>query len=161
MPILYDYSKKEVIRDKEKVKNLFGEAQDNVLISETNYSPTKDELLDMRISFTEAIGKTIDEIIEDQRIRIESLKILDIQRTEESYNAKIENKKDVISDIEWNIKYSSDEKKRKDNEKILPAQRAQLLQLEEEKEQEINRIKSTDIKSIDFTLLSLSQITII
>ena len=160
-PVLYDYSKGKVIGDKEKVKKIFGEAQDNVLISETNYSPTKDELLDMRIGFTEAIGKTIDEIIEDQRIRIESLKILDIQRIEESYNAKIENKKDVISNIEWNIKYSSDEKKRKDNEKILPAQRAQLSQLEEEKEHDISRIKSTGIKSIDSTLLSLSQISII
>lgn len=161
MPVLYDYLKGKVIEDKEKVKNIFGEAQDNVLISETNYSPTKDELLDMRISFTEAIDKTIDGIKEDQKIRIESLKILDIQRTEESYNAKIKNKKDIISNIEWKIEYSSDEKTRRDNEKILPAQRAQLLQLEEEREQEINRIKDSGIRNVTYKLLSLSQISLI
>lgn len=161
MPILYDYLKGEVVRDKEKVKNLFGEAQDNVLISERNYSPTEDELLEMRTSFTDAISEIINEIREDQKIRIESLKKLDIQRTEESYNAKIKNKKNVISNIEWKIVYSSDEKTQRDNEKILPAQRAQLSQLEEEKEHDISRIKSTGIKSIDYTLLSLSQISII
>ena len=147
MPILYDYSKEEVIRDKEKVKNLFGEAQDNVLISETNYSPTEEELLEMRTSFADAISETIHEIREDQKIRIDSLKELDIQRTEESYNARINRQKKVISNIE--------------NKQILPAQRAILSQLEEEKEQEMNRIKSIDIRSIDSTLLSLSQITII
>ncbi len=161
MPILYDYSKEEVIRDKEKVKNLFGEAQDNVLISEINYFPTEEELLDVRTSFTETIGEITDEIRKDQKMRIDSLKNLDIQRTEESYNAKIDNKKNIIRNIEWNIEYGNDEKIRKDNEKILPAQRAQLSQLEEEKELEINRIKNTDIQSIDSTLLSLSQITII
>lgn len=147
MPILYDYSKEEVIRDKEKVKNLFGEAQDNVLISETNYSPTEEELLEMRTSFADTISETIHEIREDQKIRIDSLKELDIQRTEESYNARINRQKKVISNIE--------------NKQILPAQRAILSQLEEEKEQEMNRIKSIDIRSIDSTLLSLSQITII
>lgn len=161
MPILYDYLREEVIRDKEKVKNLFGEAQDNALISETNYSPTEDKLLEMRTSFAEAIGEIVNEIREDQKIRIESLKKLDIQRTEESYNAKIGNKKDIISNIEWKIEHSCDENARKDYEKILPAQRAQLSQLKEEKEQEINRIKSTDIKSVISKLLSLSQITII
>lgn len=161
MPILYDYLKGEVVKDKEKVKNLFGEAQDNVLIFEGNYSPTEDELLEMRMSFADAISEIVNEVREDQKIRIESLKKLDIQRTEESYNAKIANKKDVISNIERKIKYCSDENTRKDNEKILPAQRAQLSQLEEEREHDINRIKSTGIKSIDYELLSLSQITII
>ena len=161
MPILYDYSKKEVVKDEENVKNIFGEAQDNVLISETNYSLTEEELLEMRTNFAEAISEAINEIREDQKIRIESLRKLDIQRTEESYNARIDNKKNIIENIREKIKYSSDEKTRKDNEKILPAQCAQLSQLEEERMRDIDRIKNTDIKSIDSILLSLSQITII
>ena len=161
MPILYDYSEKKVIQNKENVKNIFGETQDNILNSETNYSPNKEELLDMRTSFAEAISEVIEEIREEQEIRIESLKILDIQRTEESYNARIKHQKEIIRNTEWRMAYCDNEKERKNNEQILPVQRAKLSQLEEEKEHEIDNIKGSGIKSIDSTLLSLSQITII
>lgn len=160
MPILYDYSKEKVVEDIEKVKNIFGEIQDNVSISETNYFPSKEELLSMRMSFTESINDIIEKIRDDQKMRIDSLKMLDIQRTEESYNAKIKRQKEIISNTEWNTN-SYNKTIQKNNKQILRVQRARLDELEENKEREINRIKGSDIRNISYKLLSLSQITII
>ena len=162
MPILYDYSKCEIVKNKEIVKNLFGEAQDNASISEETYCPTKDDILDMKTNFAEVSDEIAKEIEEEQKKRIESLKLLDIQRVSESFDAQIARQKEIVQETKNKIENNFwDEETRKNSEKILPVQQNRLWQIEEEKKREIDRINNNRIESVTANLLSLSQITII
>ena len=93
-------------------------------------------------------------------MRLETHKKMQIQRKTEFYDNRINRQKTIIENSENRLKYSFDEKERKNIESILPAQRKVLQNFEEEKDNALREINAGEILYKSPQLLSLNHVTV-
>ncbi len=157
-PVLYDITSQEVVEDQEIAKTVWGDAQENARMVPVAM-PLPIDLVDgMKIDLSEAIETFDQKIFENQRRRIQSIKLLDLQRSQEFYKNQIARQRAIIEDNEWTVEHNAYSEEAKRAKQILPAQRGRLANLEEEMANELKRISSIDMTRATPVLKSLSYI---
>lgn len=159
-PVVYDLENQNIITDSELAKNIWGEAQENAqTLSKTDDLPS-DLVNGMKIDLSAAIEKFDQEIFDDQQRRMESVKLLDIQRAKEYYKNQIARQKDIIDNTEYLAESPVESEDAKKARQILPAQRGRLANMEEEMKNELNRLSEMSMNRFTPVLKSLSYIYI-
>lgn len=159
-PIIFDVENREIINDQNLSQRFLGEAQLHAT-AKTNESKISEALIaELQYIFAEEIEDIESENLKEQRMRLETHKIMQIQRKTEFFDNRINRQKNIIENSENKLKYNYDEKERKNIESILPAQRKVLLNLLDEKENSLQEIKAGEILYKSPKLLSLNHITV-
>ncbi|AVR44784.1 hypothetical protein C7S20_05610 [Christiangramia fulva] len=158
IPLVYSVEEGKVIENT-LAEELLGKAQ---LFATPVMNP--DELLPDLISELEYhFALELEEVehknLEEQRMRIESHKKMQIQRKEEYYNNRIKTQENIVKSSENKLSVL-DEGEKKNITNILPAQKKILMNLLEDKERILDELASTEISLLSPKLLSLSQIII-
>lgn len=160
VPILYDVDNGEIIDDKNLTERFLGESQLNATAKSNEYKISEDLMSDMEYIFAEEIEVFESENLKEQRMRLETHKKMQIQRKTEFYDNRINRQKTIIENSENRLRYSFDEKERKNIESILPAQRKVLQNFEEEKDNALREINAGEILYKSPQLLSLNHVTV-
>lgn len=159
-PLLFDIKNKQIIKDQKLSEKFLGEAQLNASPKTTNSSIEEELINELEYLFAEEIDFIEAKNINDEQMRLESHKKMQIQRKSEFFNNKIKTQEKIIKQLEERILYLYSEKERKNIESILPAQRKVLQNLIEEMENTINEINAGEIKPKSSQLVSLNYITV-
>jgi hypothetical protein len=160
VPILYDVHNGKIINDKNLSERFFGESQLHATAKSNAYMIPEDLISDMEYIFAEEIEVFESENLKEHRMRLETHKKMQIQRKTEFFDNRINRQKTIIENSENRLKYTYDEKERKNIDSILPAQRKVLLNFEEEKENALQEINAGEILYKSPQLLSLNHVTI-
>jgi superfamily II DNA or RNA helicase len=158
IPVIYDVNHNTCIKDRDFSDYFMGVVQIN---ADNNNEIIKDlSFDDLRVDLQEEIEIIQNEYKNDQMIRLNSSKELHRQRTTEYYDNKIRAQEKIIAMNESLIEYRYDENKSKNAERILPAQRSNLMQIESDKELALKQIEEETIIGKSPELLSLNIVTI-
>ncbi len=157
-PVLYDISSQKIIENPDITKNVWGDAQDSAALWISTTLPPTDLIDDMKVEFSDAIDKFDTKIFNEQKDRIESVKILDLQRTEEYYRSQILRQREIICENEYKAESPIDSEEAQKARQILPAQRGRLNNMEEDLKNEIRRIEAMDLRRSAPIMKSLSYI---
>lgn len=160
IPIVFDVSSNNIIKDRDVSERFLGESQLYATIINNPYMSDEGLIDFVRIEIAFEIDLIYNEYVEDQKMRLETSKSLQIQRTEEYYNNRISNIKNNIAEIVSRAQSAPTEEERLRNQRILPAQRGLLKGFMDEKDEAILRIKDSDIRTREPRLLSLSQVKV-
>jgi superfamily II DNA or RNA helicase len=160
VPILFDVENDKVISDQKVTQRFLGEAQLNATAKSGKSNIKEDLITELEYIFAEELESIESQNLKEQRMRMETHKKMQIQRKAEFYDNRIQRQENVIRNSEEKLNYLSDEKERKNIESILPAQRKVLMNLREEKDNVIRKIKAGEIQYKSPRLISLSHVTI-
>jgi SNF2 family DNA or RNA helicase len=160
IPIVYNIQTKSIISDKDVSERVLGESHLFATVNQIPFKPSIQLVDTVRVEMAIEIEELYNEYLQDQRMRLETSKGMQIQRTEEFYNNRINNLEISIADLEFKALYSLFDEERVRVQRVLPAQRGLLKSLKAEKEEAVQKISDSEIQSKAPKLLSLSQIKI-
>ena len=160
VPLVFDIQSDSIIDDKDIAERFLGESQLFATVNQIPYQPKKELIDNLRVDMAEKIDSIYFEYLEDQKMRLETSKALQIQRTEEFYNNKIKVLEQTVKDLEYRAQYAFSEEERTRIQRILPAQRGLLKNMTIEKDESIQKIDESVIHAKAPKLLSLSQIKV-
>ncbi|WMI70082.1 DEAD/DEAH box helicase [Mangrovimonas sp. YM274] len=160
VPILFNIQENEVIKDKNLSEQVLGEAQLHATAQVSNNQIPKHLITDLEYILAEEIDLIDTAARDEQKMRMETHKIMQTQRKTEFYDNRINRQKNIIKNSENKLAFILDEQERKNIESILPAQRKNLQNLEVEKEQALEEINASELLYKTPKLLSLNHITI-
>lgn len=159
-PLLFDTKNQEVITDKGLCDEIFANVQVSASSTSSSLQLSPDEIQDLSYCLTEEISITESQILEDHKMRLETSKMMQIQRVVEYYDNRIRNQELILESSLQKLNYLSEVQERRNIERILPAQRKQLENLIDEKFEAIKQLESGQITSKSPELISLSLISI-
>lgn len=160
VPVVFDMQTNSIIENSDICERILGESQLNATIFNNAILNIVDIVDDIRTEFAVRINDLFTNYIEDQKMRLENGKKLQIQQTEEFYNNRISIQEKEIADIENKANYSWDEEERNNSKRILPARKGKLSNLKAEKDETIYKMKDSSIQPKEPKLISLSHIKI-
>lgn len=160
VPVVFDLQTNSIIENSDICERILGESQLNATIINNAILDIVDIVDDIRTEFAVRINDLFNNYIEDQKMRLENGKKLQIQQTEEFYNNRISNQKRMIADIENKAEYSWNEEEQNNSKRILPAQKGILSNLIAEKDEAIYKMMDSSIQPKEPKLISLSHIKI-
>ena len=160
-PILFDLRENRVVENWDLARQTMGEIQDSAQRSDVEVKLSSTVLRNIRCELTEAIDQLSDNYYEEEKQRVESRKLLDIQQAEIFYNSKIKKLERRIDCIKWGANFILDKEEKNKSLKILPALNGQLANLKDDKEKAIREIRSIEILPASPTLISISHVTVI
>ncbi|NCB84838.1 MAG: hypothetical protein EOM44_10165 [Bacteroidia bacterium] len=160
VPVVFDMQTNSIIENSDICERILGESQLNATIFNNAILNIVDIVDDIRTEFAVRINDLFTNYIEDQKMRLENGKKLQIQQTEEFYNNRISIQVKEIADIENKANYSWDEEERNNSKRILPARKGKLSNLIAEKDETIYKMKDSSIQPKEPKLISLSHIKI-
>ena len=159
-PIIFDINSDTIIDDKDVAEQFLGKSQLFATVNEIPYKPHKELINNLRGDLLDKIDSIYREYLEDQKMRLETSKALQIQQTEEFYNNSINVQKKIVDDSEFRAQNAYSEEERMRIQRILPAQKGRLKNMLDEKDYAIQKIKDGEIQAKEPKLLSLSQIKV-
>lgn len=160
VPLVFDVQTNSIIESKDISERFLGVSQLYATVNQIPYTPEKELINSIRGDFAEKIDSVYTAYIQDQEMRIETSKALQIQRTEEFYNNRIKDLEQLVLDLEYRANVSNSEEERINLQRILPARKGSLKNLIAEKEDSIEKIKESILQTKVPKLLSLSQIKV-
>lgn len=160
-PILFDLDNNIIVENLDLIKQIMGEIQDKAQRSDAKIQLNSEELKYIRCELTDYINRLYDNYYEDEKRRVESRKLLDIQQSDIFYNSKIEKLEQRIRNTEWSAHFAYDKAEKVKIRRILPALNGQLTKLKEDKEIAIRKIKNIELLPASPMLISISYVTVI
>lgn len=161
IPVVFDLQTNSIIDNSNICERILGESQLNAIIINSSIANVEDIVDDLRTEFAVRINYLFTNYIEDQKMRLDNGKKLQIQQTEEFYNNRISILEKNIKDIENRTEYSWNEEERNKSRRILPAQKGLLRNLIIEKDEAIQKLLDSSIQPKEPKLISLSHIKIL
>lgn len=160
IPAVFNISSNEIITNTDICEKLLGESQENATKPPYN-NEFKSDLIDLvRSELAARINDLSVEYFQDQKMRFDTNKDMQLNQTERYYENRITKQEQLVYEIEDRAKNSFDEKTKKDNLRILPLHQARLRNLIEEKEMAKKKITNSTILVKEPVLLSLNHISI-
>lgn len=159
-PVVYDLQDKEIIENSDIAKDIWGEAQENATLLSSSNSIEARVVDNMKIDLSVAIEEFDQTLFEDQKRRMDSSRLLDIQRAKEYFKSQIARQSEIIENTEYLAESPIDSEEARRARQILPAQRGRLANMEEEMKNELKRLSEMDINRFTPILKSLSYIYI-
>ncbi len=160
VPIVFDIQTKSIIENKDLSERFLGESQLYATFNQMPLSPDKVIIDILREDIAYRIDVIYQDYLEDQKMRLETSKAIQIQRTEEFYNNRINEEKQNISNIEFSANYAITEEEKARFLRILPARRGTLKGIIAMKDDAIQKINESKISTKEPKLISLSQIKV-
>ena len=163
MPIVYNILTQEIENNQEVINRLYRRSQVEGFERNINNQDVELDIIDeMRYDFAEFIRITKKQRLEDTLRQIESDRMRNEQQTKEYYQSRIENHKRNIVDWEFDIEYFiTDEKEKRGKQGAITLAKANMAQLEKERDARLQIINEDPQLGIDEKLVSLNLITII
>lgn len=160
IPVVYNLQTKTIIENEDICERILGESQLNATLNTSNYSKVSEEIDEIRNELTFRIDQVFRHFLEDQKMRLDTGKMLQIKQTEEFYKNRIANQEKTIKETEYKSEYSWNEDEKIKSKRILPAQKGLLRNLMNEKEEAIVKLNNSSIKAKEPKLISLSHLKI-
>ena len=163
MLIVYYILTQEIENNQEVINRLYRRSQVEGFERNINNQDVELDIIDeMRYDFAEFIRITKKQRLEDTLRQIESDRMRNEQQTKEYYQSRIENHKRNIVDWEFDIEYFiTDEKEKRGKQGAITLAKANMAQLEKERDARLQIINEDPQLGIDEKLVSLNLITII
>ena len=163
MPIVYNILKQEIEINQDVIDRLYRRSQVEGCERNINNRDAELDIIDeMRYDFAEYIRIAKKQRLEDTLRQLESDRMRNEQQTKEYYQSRIENHKRNIEDWEFDIEYYiTDEKEKRGKQGAINLAKANMAQLEKERDSRLQIINEDPHLGIDEKLVSLSLITII
>lgn len=157
-PLLFDIQNQKVISNSDLCNEIYAKVQIGAKASTSIIQLSEEEIQELSYSLTEEISLIESEILEDHKMRLETSKKMQIQRSEEYYESLINKEIQVL------IKNEFDLKNAKDNQASIKGNitkaKNNIENLKQIKQENIENILHAKITSLSPELLSLSLITI-
>ena len=150
VPVLYDCSKNEFVKDEALTDLLFAKVQSGAAMFRGSTSSMDGDQL--QLEFTEKITEIQNKFKQDYTIRAESSKMVLRKRTQAMHQRRIDNQKKLVLEAE----YSLDANIRK----MIHARRGKLKSLEDEMERDLAAIDSNRVSIRPSKLISLTYLNI-
>ncbi|MFZ5431891.1 MAG: DEAD/DEAH box helicase [Bacteroidota bacterium] len=160
IPIVFDIVNDSIIHDNDIAERFLGESQLFATVNQEPIIPDKELIDAVRIDMALRVDEIYNDYISDQKMRLDTSKAMQIQRTEEFYNNRIKILEQTLSDLEYKANYAFSEDERARIQRVLPAQRGLLKSLLAEKEEAILKINESELRTKEPKLISLSQIKV-
>lgn len=160
IPVVYNLQTNSIIESSDICERILGECQLHATVTTTTTLVSPETVEDLRIEFIERVNDLFVNYVEDQKMRLDNGKQLQMQQTEEFYSNKIAVLENNIADIEYRAEHSWSEDERNRSKQILPAQRGLLRNLISEKEEAVQKLMDSSIHPKEPKLISLSYIKI-
>jgi superfamily II DNA or RNA helicase len=158
IPLLFDTEHLKVLSNKDLCNEVYAKVQVGAKATSSAIQLSQEEIQELSYSLTEEISLIESEILEDHKMRLETAKKMQIQRSEEYYESLI-NKE--IQDL---MKNEFDLKNAKDNQASIKGNitkaKNNIENYKQIKQEKIENILHAKITSLSPELLSLSLITI-
>lgn len=161
VPILYDIQNEIVTSNPSISHGLFGAAQLWAQPKTTQTYIDDNTIRDLEYILAEEIENFEAVNRNEQRMRLETHKKLQVQRRLEFYQNRIQQQERIVQSSEAKVATTMDPSERKNILSILPAQRKILSNLVEQRDKVLEEINTTDILFKTPILLSLNQISIV
>ncbi len=160
IPVVFDLQSQSIIYDDALAERFMGESQLFATAVQNPVQLDQNSIDIVRVEMASQIDALYSSIIEDRKMRLETSKILQVQRTEEFYDNRISNLTQTLSELENKAQYSISEDERTKVQRVLPAQRGLLRSLLAEKDEALLKINNSIILAKEPKLISLSQIKV-
>lgn len=163
LPVVFNLQTGMIEEDPSLVDCLFRRSQIEGKERNLSNDETNAEFIDeMRYDFADFISKTKSKKIEELKRQIESDRLRNRQQTIEYYSSRIKNHETNIRTWEGFLEYSfSDEKELRRWQGAIRLAKANIIQLEKERDERLRQINEDSQLMIHEKLISLNHITII
>lgn len=156
IPILYDVQKQCVVENQESVEHIYGQTQQHSYNKDLSIS--LEDIDDASSFLTDRYEEIVMEKKDYYSSKLESSKLLEINRISDDFNNKIKTQEGTIASIEQKRVTDPEEYKRIKN--VLPAMRGTLKQLFTERDHAIESISKGTIVVRKHSIQTLSALTI-
>lgn len=160
IPVVYNLQTKNIIESEDVCDRILGESQLNATLNTADYSEVFEEIDEIRTELTFRINELFSDYLDDQKMRLDTGKRLQIQQTEEFYKNRITNLEKTIRETEYKAQHSWDEDEKTKSNRILPAQKGLLRNMITERDETLEKLNNSSIQAKEPKLISLSHIKI-
>lgn len=162
LPVVYSIKDDCMVDDQYLIDNIYknsqiGGAEKNA----SNAALNADLIENMRSDFTDFISKEIKRRKDESIKQEQSDRIRNIQQTKEYYQARIDNLENQVSDYEYRIQWTFDEKEKKRLENILRLRKGNVRQIERERDERIAELSQETKMTISEQIISLNLVTVV
>lgn len=159
-PVLFDIKNNCVIEDSDLCEKFMGSAQTDGRYApmDESFHATEDFVNDLRYDFTMYVKAHVNIVRSDLADRIENSKRMRSQQTIQYYESRIERYKRNIEMQEYILQSSSS---KGTNEGTLRMMRANLKELEQEKQETIDKINENPNLKVTSEIMSLNLVNVI
>lgn len=160
MPMLYSCEKKLLIENQELAWQVFNQSQTQSHATNDNYEFDDKEISEMSIQFLEKIELLRDDYLTEQRVKLDTFRQTQYDRTANYYDNRIEKAEENLRELENEIKYAYDEKEKKKLNKVKPLRISAIEKEKQTKKTKLSEIENVHIVSKVQSLQSLCLILI-
>lgn len=162
LPVLYSINDDCIVEDQQVIDRIFKKSQ----VSGCEKNAINDALEsgiieNMRSDFAEFVSFARKKRIAESRMQEKSDRLRNVQQTKEYYQARIDGLESQVSDYEYRLEWSFDDKEKKRLENILRLRRGNIRQLEKERDERIAELNQEVSMTISENILSLNLVTVI
>lgn len=163
MPVVFNLQEQTIEEDTGIIDKLFRRSQvEGMERNATNNDLQLDLIEDMRYDFADFISKEKNRRLQEVNRQIASDRLRNEQQTKEYYASRIQNHESNIRTWEGYLEFlQSDEKEMRRWQGAIRLARANITQLEKERNERLDLINENNQLTIDDKLISLNLITII
>jgi len=159
-PVLYDLKSQNMISQKELCNEVYAYVQVKASATSSTVQLSNEEIQELSYCLTEEINVIESEILADHKMRLETSKKMQIQRTSEYFDNRIKNQELILENSLKKLDFLEESQERKNIDRILPLQKKQIDNLINERSDAIEKLELCRITSKSPELLSLSLIFI-
>lgn len=165
-PILYDLEERNIIEDQDLAEKFMGKAQVNGRYEslEDNYVIDSEIIDDIRYDFKEYVDEYKTGYQQDIQIRIDNSKQLRAEQTTQFYDSRISNLKSNIKNQEWLREQAiikGDSSAQKSAEGALRLMNSNLSNLQQERDNELERIKKDVQLKVTERVMSINLVQVV
>ena len=161
-PVLYDAEQDKVVEDQNLIDAIYSASQSAASVIHT-VSDKVDEsmVLSMRISMEEEVNKSRKKFVDDQIIRIDTQKDIQIKQYVAYYDTRIRAYQRILRRHEDEAQsiYVSEETRRNAT-KVIPLDKSRLQHEIEAKEAVVAKLRASRLQEKEHQLISISHITL-
>ena len=159
-PLVFNVREGKIVQDNELAEDLLGKAQLFAAPVTNPIEISPDVISELEYHFALDLESIEQKNLEEQKMRIDSHKQMQIQRKKEYYNNRIKTQENIIKNSEEKLLNIPNDLEKKNVTNILPAQKKILMNLIEDRDRVLEELASTEVYLLSPKLLSLSQINI-
>lgn len=163
LPVLFNVSTDSIVEDESFVSEFYGKTQSVATFHafEPNETlPDVESIDNMQNDVTSYISEYVNSYREEMMIRYDNDRMLAVQQTKDFYNSRKESLKIEIKEKEESLRFIFDKEEKKKQEKILPAWRGQLVRLEQEEFEQLERLNQDPCLKVTPEIRSINLIYI-
>lgn len=160
LPIVYDIERRRMLTNRNSSDEFLGISQRHPLAQSELNIPDEELILEIKYSFAEELESIALRDSEDQKMRLETFKKMQIQRHTELHNNKIEMHRKIIRQKEQYLSSFTDPREQKRIQGQIKTENKNILKEQERLENAIYEINECSIDFQSPNIISMNLVTV-